>query len=215
MSKILLLEDDPILNKTLTKLLKKEGFEIDSAFTGEEAINLSFENRYDLYLFDINVPLIKGDDLIKELRDSGDMTPAVIISALTDIDSITKGFMAGADDYIKKPFDFDELIVRIKAKMQNLKNQIVFKEFIVDLQKDIIYQNNNPISLGDIQKKLLITLIKNYPNPISKEVLMEELNIQNEGALRTNIAKLKKKLNIEIENIRGVGYKIIWKRVTA
>jgi len=209
LSKILLLEDDPILNKTLTKLLKKEGFEIDSAFTGEEAINLSFENRYDLYLFDINVPLIKGDDLIKELRDSGDMTPAVIISALTDIDSITKGFMAGADDYIKKPFDFDELIVRIKAKMQNLKNQIVFKEFIVDLQKDIIYQNNNPISLGDIQKKLLITLIKNYPNPISKEVLMEELNIQNEGALRTNIAKLKKKLNIEIENIRGVGYKII------
>ena len=209
MSKILLLEDDQILNKTLTKLLKKEGFEIDSAFTGEEAIDLSFKNRYDLYLFDINVPLIKGDDIIKELRDSGDMTPAVIISALIDIDSITKGFMAGADDYIKKPFDFDELIVRIKAKMQNLRNQISFKEFVVDLQKDIVYQNNNPISLGDIQKKLLIALIKNYPNPIPKEVLMEELNIQSEGALRTNIAKLKKKLNIKIENIRGVGYKII------
>jgi len=209
LSKILLLEDDQILNKTLTKLLKKEGFEIDSAFTGEEAIDLSFKNRYDLYLFDINVPLIKGDDIIKELRDSGDMTPAVIISALIDIDSITKGFMAGADDYIKKPFDFDELIVRIKAKMQNLRNQISFKEFVVDLQKDIVYQNNNPISLGDIQKKLLIALIKNYPNPIPKEVLMEELNIQSEGALRTNIAKLKKKLNIKIENIRGVGYKII------
>ncbi len=115
-NRILLLEDDPNLSKSLIKYLNINSFYVDWAKNGEEAIDLTYKNSYDLYLFDINVPLISGIDLLKELRDAEDFTPTIIVSALVDIDSITDGFIAGADDYVKKPFDPEELLVRIKAK---------------------------------------------------------------------------------------------------
>jgi len=215
LNSILLLEDDPILHKTLVKLLTKSGFEVDSAKTGEEALDLSYENlnKYSLYLFDINVPLINGLDLLKELRDSGDRTPAIILSALIDIDSITKGFIAGADDYIKKPFDADELIIRVKAKMRRLDQLITFKDFTIDIEKNLVYRGSDIISMGDTQKKIFITLVKKKDEYVSKDELLSIIENNSDGALRVNIAKLKKKLDIEIDNLRGVGYKIIWERV--
>lgn len=115
MSKILLLEDDPLLSATLLDLLRAEGFEVVHAIDGEEALEISYAQKFDLYLLDINVPLLNGIDFLKLLRDSGDLTPAFFISALRDIKTISQAFDTACDDYIKKPFDFDELLVRIKA----------------------------------------------------------------------------------------------------
>jgi len=211
MSRILLLEDDPNLSKSLIKYLKINGFRVDWAKNGEEALEFSFQNQngYDLYLFDINVPLINGIDLLKELRDAEDFTPTIIISALVDIDSITKGFIAGADDYVKKPFDPEELLIRIKAKTSSLKSRLKFRDLEIDLTLNSIFYKGERINLGDVQKRLLISLIKNYPNPSTQDELLEQLDRPSNLALRVNIYKLKKVLNLNIKSVRGVGYKIL------
>jgi DNA-binding response OmpR family regulator len=207
--KLLLLEDDPNLSKTLMKYLKQNGYEVDWAKNGEEALDLSYENSYNLYLFDINVPLINGIDLLSDLRDANDNTPTIIISALVDIASVTKGFIAGADDYLKKPFDPEELLVRIQAKTSSLKKMLKFKNFEIDLQNDNIYKDEAELFMGQVQKSIFLTLVKNYPNPVTKDELLLLHENPSDVALRVNITKLKKNLNINIENVRGVGYKII------
>jgi len=207
--RLLLLEDDPNLSKTLIKYLKINGYEVDWAKNGEEAMDLSYKNRYTLYLFDINVPLLNGVDLLKALRDAEDFTPTIIISAMVDVKSVTKGFMAGADDYVKKPFDPEELLVRIKAKTAMLKSKITFKEFEIDLQSQEIFYKKERLHLGHVQKNLLFSLIQNSPNPVTRDELLLLLDKPTDLALRVNIAKLKKKLDIDIQSIRGVGYKII------
>ncbi len=209
MNKILLLEDDPNLSKTLIKFLSINAYEVDWAKNGEEALEFSYEKDYDLYLFDINVPLINGIDILTMLRDSNDLTPTIIISALVDISSVTKGFIAGADDYVKKPFDPEELLIRIKAKTAELKQKIKFKEFEIDINSDKIFYKSDELHVGDVQKNILISLIKNYPNPVVKDELFEFLEKPSDLALRVNITKMKKSLDVDIENVRGVGYKII------
>ncbi len=114
-----------------------------------------------------------GIDLLKELRDPEDFTPTIIVSALVDIDSITDGFIAGADDYVKKPFDPEELLVRIKAKTSSLKDRLKFRDFEIDLKSKDIFQGRDKIKMGDVQKRLLISLIKSYPNPATQGELLD------------------------------------------
>jgi len=209
MSKLLLLEDDPSLSKTLIKYLTFHDNEVDWAKNGEEALDMCFENRYDLYLFDINVPLINGVDLLASLREADDFTPTIIISALVDIESVTKGFIAGADDYLKKPFDPEELLIRIKAKTSALQEKLTYKAYEIDMQNNIIRKEGQMINLGDVLKNIFISLVKNYPNPVTKDEIMLLLEQPTDLAMRVNISKLKKALDIDIENVRGVGYKII------
>ena len=209
MNKLLLLEDDPNLAKTLIKYLRFNEYEVDWAKDGEEAIELTYHNNYLLYLFDINVPLLNGIDLLQSLREAEDFTPTIIISAMVDVASVTKGFLAGADDYLKKPFDPEELLIRIKVKTASLKKRITVGEYALDVSTGEIYYQGEKLFLGNVQKRLLSSLIKHYPNPVDYEELMYLLDKPNENALRVNIAKLKKMLNIEIKSIRGVGYKLL------
>jgi DNA-binding response OmpR family regulator len=209
LTRLLLLEDDPGLSKTLLKYLTRQDYLVDWAKNGEEAMELSFVNRYDLYLFDINVPLMNGIDLLSALREAEDLTPTIIISALVDVASVTKGFIAGADDYLKKPFDPEELRRRIKAKTSTLKKKVVFQEFEIDMQREEIFRNGKPLYLGTVQKHIFLSLLRNRPNPVTKDELMLLLEKPSDLALRVNITKLKKSLDIQVKNIRGVGYKII------
>lgn len=209
MSKLLLLEDDPNLSKTLIKYLSLHGYEVDWAKNGDEAVDLSYEHRYYLYLFDINVPLMNGVDLLSSLRKAEDFTPAIIISAQVDVGSVTKGFMAGADDYVKKPFDPEELLVRIKAKTSVLQETLTLRDYVLDLSTHTLTYKNEPVYMGDVQKKILIKLLKNHPNPVIKDELMDCLEKPTDLALRVNMAKLKKNIMLDITSVRGVGYKII------
>jgi len=209
LSKLLLLEDDPNLSKTLIKYLTRNGYEVDWAKNGEEAIDLSYENNYALYLFDINVPLLNGVDVLTSLREAEDFTPTIIISAQIDIASVTQGFIAGADDYVKKPFDPEELLVRIKAKTSVLKETITFRNYVLDVRTHEIIKNNEPFPMGEVQKSIFIKLILNHPNPVVKDELLECLEKPTDLALRVNIVKLKKNTTLEIKSVRGVGYKIL------
>ncbi|SFV57405.1 DNA-binding response regulator [hydrothermal vent metagenome] len=155
------------------------------------------------------MPLINGIEVLSSLRHSEDNTPTIIISAQIDIDSMSKGFIAGADDYVKKPFDPEELLLRIKAKTMQLERKIIVHGYSVNLSNYKVYRDNAFFEMGEVQKKLFIELLITYPNPVSKEVLMESMVAQSDGALRVNIVKLKKDTGLDIQAVRGVGYKIL------
>jgi len=204
--KILLLEDDEILCESLQEYLESEGFEVDVAGDGEEVYDLTFEKSYDLYIFDINVPKEDGFSVLKHLKASDDTTPTIYITALTDINSISKGFALGAEDYIKKPFDPEELVIRIKSKYLKTDQNIHYKDIIYNpLTKDLT-KAGKTIGLGEVQLNIFHQLITDMNKIVSSYTLMESLEHPNSNALRVNLAKLKNKLDLDIKNIRGQGY---------
>lgn len=202
--KLLLLEDDHILSETLQLFLSKEGYEVDTALSIKEAEELTFEKDYDLYLLDINLPQGNGIDLLKSLRYAEDTTPTIFITALTDINSMSEGFKLGAIDYIKKPFDPQELLIRIAAKF--VTSTLTYKHLEYDQQSQIIRFNGEIIDLGNVQLKIFDKLVSQCGSIVRKEELYECLEHISDTALRVAITKIKQKLDIDIKNIRGKGY---------
>ncbi len=206
--KILLLEDDELLAQTIKNLLISEGYQVDLVYDFEEALEFTYDNRYDLYLFDINVPFGNGIDLLKDLRDAGDKTPAFFITALKDIKSISKGFDAGCDDYIKKPFDFDELVVRVKAAIRKRDTYIEFGDFKYDPDSDtLLYKDIEP-DIGKVSKSVITLFLKSKGRIVKKDEIFELMQNPSDVALRVLINKIKKEFDLNIKNIRGVGYKL-------
>ncbi len=203
--KILLLENDERCSKLLMEYLEIKGFSVDTVCNGESLYEAVFENRYDLYIFDTNSPDEDSFTILQELRESGDFTPTLFISLRTDIYSISKGFAVGGEDYIKRPFDPEELFIRIKSRYlqrETIKyKDIIYNPKIRELQKD-----NNIIFLGDIQSNIFHKFITNINKIITLDELLELLERPNSNALRVNLAKLKSKLDLDIKNIRGQGY---------
>jgi DNA-binding response OmpR family regulator len=214
MAKILLLEDDTVLSETLVDLLEAEEFEVTLVQNGEMALDVSFENEYDLFLLDVNVPFLNGFELLKSLRQSGDTTPAIFITALTDIASLSQGFEVGADDYIKKPFEFEELLVRIHALLRkaykSYSNEIQLGNFIFDIEKNELSFNKNFIKLSPIELELTKMFFKNMDTTLEKERILNELGHgreMSESSLRVHINKLRK-IGLPIDTIKGVGYRL-------
>ena len=214
MSKILLLEDDDVLSETLVELLESEGFEVLHVGDGEMALDATFVSSFDLMLFDVNVPFINGFELLKSLRDSGDMTPAILITALTDIASLSRGFEIGADDYIKKPFDFDELLIRIKALLKKqyhtYANEVRVDNFRFVIEKDELYLDADFIPLPPYELHIIRLFFQNLNKTLSKELLLNTLsegNETSEGALRVHINKLRK-IGLPISTVKGIGYRL-------
>lgn len=208
MAKILLLEDDPLLSATLTSLFHNEGFEVLQATDGEEALDISYENRCDLYLLDVNVPLLNGIDFLKTLRESGDTTPALFISAMKDIATITKAFDSACDDYIKKPFDFEELLVRIKAHIVKKNPLVCYGAVRYDLAHKRLFLDDKEVDLGSVDKAIFDLLLRNQGQLIYKEQFFDVMEKPTDLALRVHIAKLKKRLGLSVSNIKGIGYRL-------
>ncbi len=213
MHKILLLEDDLVLGETLYEILQSENFEVVWVKDGQEGLDETYLSRFDLYLFDINVPFINGFELLESLRQCGNQTPAIFITANVDIQSISKGFEIGADDYIKKPFDIDELIIRIntqiKKSFHSYSQKITYGDISFDIATQKIYKNNQEILLSPTEKKLFELFLQNIDKPLSKEDILYYIHDGEEGseaALRVQISKLKK-LGLNISNQRGIGYR--------
>ena len=204
--KILLLEDDRALGETLYELLREDGYDVDWVIDGAEAADKTFEQKYDLYIFDINVPEIDGFDLLESLRNAKDNTPTIFISALVDIKTIAKGFDLGADDYIKKPFFPEELLIRVNAKLSKTSSIIKCGDVEFDPASGTLKRNGNIVPLGEVQLSLLNHFLNNIGQVIDKSVLMDCLEHPSSTALRVAINKLKEKTGLEFKNIRGVGY---------
>ncbi len=205
--KILLLEDDTLLAETLQELLSGEGYEVTLVLDGGAAADASYDTLFDLYIFDINVPEINGLELLESLRGADDRTPAIFISALVDLDSITRGFKVGADDYIKKPFFPEELLLRVNAKLaRKTSSAIRYGNLEFDPRTKLLRKEGRVLALGEVQEKLFELFIHNIGQVIDKDILMESLEKPSPTALRVALTKLKQTTGLDIQNLRGVGY---------
>ena len=206
--KILLLEDDAILAQTMVQILEQENYDVTLVEDGEEVLEATYENKFDLYLFDINVPLLNGLDTLKLLRNADDKTPTFFITSQRETSSILEGFDCGCDDYIKKPFDIDEFLARIKAVLKRKNPIIEYKDIIYDIHENRVLKSNKEVSLGLVEKEIFGLLLKNIEKTIEKTTFFEYMNKPSDTALRVLISKLKKTLNLTITNTKGVGYKL-------
>jgi len=204
--KILLLEDDTILADSLAEYLELEGFEVDIAYNAQEAYNFTFHNNYDLYIFDINLADENGFEVLKNLQNADDTTPTIYISALVDIETISKAFNIGAVDYIKKPFDPEELVLRIKTRFRSNDKVLTYKDITYNPDTKEIYKSNERVILSDLQLNIFDILIKNKNHLVPTYELLDFLENPNSNALRVAINKLKKKLNLNLKNVRAKGY---------
>ena len=202
--KLLLLEDDHILSETLQLFLTREGYSVDVALTMKEAEELTYANSYDLYLFDINLPQGSGLELLKGLRHAEDYTPTIFITALTDMHSMSEGFDLNAIDYIKKPFNPKELLIRLQAKFKN--DMLCCGEVSYDKEAQVLRKNGKIIDIGNVQYKIFTKLLENCGRVVTKGELYECLEHISDTALRVAITKIKQRLEINITNIRGKGY---------
>ncbi|WP_345992545.1 response regulator transcription factor [Sulfurimonas sp. HSL-1716] len=214
MSSILLLEDDVVLSETLVELLEADGFKVIHVQDGEAALEYTFEKQFDILLFDVNVPHLDGFELLKSLRESGYDTPAIFITALTDIVSLSHGFGSGADDYIKKPFDFDELLIRIKALLKKqyhtYSDKIAVGTFYFMISKDELYQNGKFLPLSPYELYITKILFQNIDKTVLKENILNTLGEgreMSEGSLRVYINKLRK-IGLPISTVKGIGYRL-------
>ncbi len=205
---VLLLEDDEMLSQTLKSLLQMKNYSVTAVKNINEALDKTYSKKYDLYLFDINVPFGNGIDLLKDLRDAGDKTPAFFITALRDIKDISKGFDAGCDDYIKKPFDFDELLIRIEAVLKKSNPYISYGDIKYNPSEDIVYFKEKELNYGEVSMKILMILLKNIGRTIHKETFYDVMKRPSDTALRVQINKIKTELNLNITNIRSIGYRL-------
>jgi len=203
---ILLLEDDIELAETIQELLESQNYSVDMVHNGNDAIDATYEKSYQLYVFDINVPDMDGLSLLESLREADDTTPAIFISALVDMNSISKAFSIGAEDYIKKPFFPEELLIRVNAKFTHINSDIIYNNLRYAPAKKELYIDDKLIALGEVQECLCHTFMSNIGNVLDKSILMDCLVNPSDTALRVALNKLKHITELPIKNIRGVGY---------
>ena len=213
---ILLVEDDTLLCESLTDMLEEEGYSVSSAVNGEEALELTFHNRYDLYILDINLPLLDGLTLLRELRQAGDETPAIFLTSHSKAEKLKEGFLSGGDDYITKPFENEELLLRIHALLRRFLAKVPSSvgEFLIDTDAMQISYKNTPLQLSKTEYNLLLCLLRHAGKPVSKEQIIEEVwhdaSSGSDGVIRVYINRLKQYIpDVSIENIRGIGYKLV------
>ena len=206
MKDILLLEDDIELAETLKELLEMQNYSVDMVHNGNDAIDASYENSYKLYVFDINVPDMNGLELLESLRGADDTTSAIFISALVDLNSISKAFEIGAEDYIKKPFFPEELLIRVNAKLAQKSKDVRVNNLRYVVEKKELYLDEKIVPLGEVQECLCNIFMTNIGNVLDKSILMDCLTHTSDSALRVALNKLKQVTNMPLKNIRGIGY---------
>jgi DNA-binding response OmpR family regulator len=217
--KILLLEDDFSLNKIIKNSLEKNGFFVDEFTNGIEAITNILNSTYDIYILDINVPGFDGHKVLEIIREQKGDLPVIIISAASDIQSIQKAYTLGCNDYLKKPFDLEELFLRINYLIktslhQNIDDSIINigygYTFCIKTQK--LFKFKHEITLTHKETLLLSLLVQHLNKTVNLDLIHEYVWDSKEVeavSMRSVIHKLQKKLkNSMIVNIRGVGYKL-------
>ena len=213
MVRILLLEDDNLFNETLQDFLEEEGFSLDTALDPYSALEFTYERNYDLYLFDVNLPYESGFDLLKKLRQSGDVTPTIFLTSRDDKASLTQGFETGADDYMKKPIDLDELLLRIQAllRRQVRKERMIIGEYSLDMVAKTLFHNNKELDVTGKAVELLVLLVQEDGEVVSSDTIKNRLwaagQNASDGSLRVYVTQLKKYFPDAIVNVRGVGYR--------
>ncbi len=221
--KILLIEDDHRISSSVRKGLEQESFIVDVAFNGETGLDMALGNGFDVIVLDLMLPLMDGLEVCKQLRLKNNETPVLMLTAKSEISDKVTGLNIGADDYLAKPFSFDELLARVKALGRRSRNTSSEVITIGDLQLDtntfVVKRANQQIELSKKEFLLLEFLMKNKNKTVTKDQIINKVwefdtdILPNTvevfiGYLRNKVDKPFKKSGLLIKTVRGFGYKI-------
>ncbi len=215
--KILFLEDDPVISNIVKDFLLEtlSDCEVKHCFDSATALQIAEDESFDLYLFDINVPGISGIELLKNLREFSDATPTIFITAHQELKYLQDAFNVGANDFLRKPFELEEL----RARIENIKRHFSIDEEI-EIEEDIIFNpvlcqliiNNEMTSLSAKESSVLLYLIRNKNRVIATDEILQNLweydEMPTNDTIRTYIKNLRQLLGKEhIINVRAKGYR--------
>jgi len=225
-AKILYLEDEISLGKITSDMLTKHGFKVEWIQDGKKGLNAFHENSYSICLVDIMMPGIDGYSFVKEVRKTNQNIPILFLTARSLTEDVVKGFEIGGNDYLKKPFSIEELIVRINSLLNRIPKSEIEVQSVFTIGKYTFDHATMELAGGD--KKVMLTNLENellHRLILNKNTVLERQNVLielwgddtffNARSMDVFITKLRKHFaddeNISIVNIRGIGYKMIVK----
>lgn len=219
--RILIVEDEKKVASFIKKGLEEEYYYVDTAYDGKNGLKLALSEDYDLMIFDIMLPYKDGVSLVKDVRNSNILTPILLLTAKLTLDDKIEGLDSGADDYLTKPFAFEELLARIRALLRRKENgkqlQLKVMDLMLDTQTHIVKRNNVEISLTPKEYSILEYLIRNKNKVISRTILIQHVYDYHfdtdSNVIDVHINKLRNKIDKGFDKqilhtIRGVGYTV-------
>tara|TARA_R110002095_G_scaffold186383_1_gene163589 strand:+ start:516 stop:1184 length:669 start_codon:yes stop_codon:yes gene_type:complete len=215
--RLLLVEDDPLLGEGIQQGFSLQGETLDWLRNGQHALNALASNEFDLLILDLGLPDMDGLDLLSELRRRGDKLPVLILTARDQVADRIRGLDCGADDYLIKPFDMNELRARIRALLRRhagaSSSKLNHANIEVDPANREVFRDGKIVSLSRREYSLLVELLQHQGRVFTRDQLGERLYGWNEevesNTVEVHIHHLRKKLGSElIKTIRGVGYRI-------
>ncbi|MCU0537406.1 MAG: response regulator transcription factor [Hydrococcus sp. Prado102] len=220
MNRILIAEDEPRIVSFLEKGLRANGFTTTNATNSDEVIAMALDNSFDLLLLDLGLPGKDGLTVLEELRGQGVMLPIIILTARDEINDKVAGLEGGADDYLTKPFRFEELLARIRLRLRNQQRTLIKEEtelsigeVVLNLRTRRVQWQNNDIELSAREFILLETLIRHRGQVMSREQLLDRVwgydYDPGSNIVDVYVGYLRKKLSSDlIETVRGMGYRL-------
>ena len=216
-ARLLLLEDDMNLSETVAEYLEEAGYEVVCAFDGEQAEDLMYETPFDLLLLDVNVPEPNGFTLLKAARKRGIQTPAVYVTSRSGMQDVETGFDSGGDDYIRKPYELKELLLRIGTILKRrffhhaAPRTVLGEGMEYDVEQGQLYVGGERVALQEKESRLLKLLLQRRGEVVAHEVIAEHLwdydETPSDDALRTYVKNLRKYLGKErIVSHKRIGY---------
>lgn len=219
--KLLIIEDEYDLNNALSKHLKKNGYGVDSCYNGMEALEYMQVTTYDAIILDIMMPIMDGYEFLKKIRTSHDQTPVLFLTARDTLQDKVFGLDSGADDYLVKPFEFEELLARIRVMTRrvygHVSNEIRVDDLILDLAKKKVMRSGVEINLTSKEYEVLEYLMQNKNHILARQQIQDHVwDFDYEGAsnlIEVLIKNIRKKINLDnskplILTKRGLGYVI-------
>jgi two-component system OmpR family response regulator len=221
-ARILVVDDEPYITDLLGAALRFEGFEVDTAATGGDAIDMVGRNRHDLMLLDIMLPDVNGTEVCRRLRAQGVRTPVLFLTARDATEDKVEGLTAGGDDYVTKPFSLDELVARIHAVLRRVypdaggQDRLRFHDIEMDEATHEVWRQGSLVELTATEFNLLRYLLENARRVLSKSEILDHVwhydFAGDPNIVETYISYLRKKIDrVEpplIHTIRGVGYSL-------
>lgn len=227
MFRILIAEDDPSTNRLLCAILRRGGYEPVSAVDGEDALRKLDEKQVDLLVCDVMMPKLDGFGLTKIIRESGSMLPILMLTAKSLPDDKHTGFLVGTDDYLTKPFDREELLLRIRALLRRARivdeHRITLGSVTLDYDANTVRRGNESFTLPPKEFQLLYKLLAYPDRTFTRLQLLDELwgmdSESDERTVNVHINRLRNRFGdwpeFEIQTVRGLGYRAVRKEIGA
>jgi OmpR-family two-component system manganese-sensing response regulator len=211
---------DAQLSEIIKEYLEENGYDVKLATDGEEAFDMAYEEKFDIFLLDVKVPLMNGFDLLSKLRREGNETPAIFLTSLNGIEDLSRAFEAGCDDYLKKPFELKELLLRVKSISKRVFYHKADEKISIgngvyfDLDSNRIQRDGETIHLSKKESLILKLLLRHRGKIVTPQMIFENAwdyeDEPSEMSLRTYIKNIRKTIGKElIENTRGQGYMLV------